>query len=237
MKRIFLNAGRRAAATLAIAIVASASAAAQDYTVRMSSDDGTATTYVARNAIRKIEPTFNREVIYLLAEGRIIHVDNNKKTYFVLSLSQAREANTQVEAKMSAQQKELMHRMGLDAPPTITRLGAGETIAGYATEKFLIKTSMMETQVWAAPALAVAPAYYEIFASGAGQGGPFGGMSPFSDAGKTIRGMILKQVVTSTNNKLILTRVATSVDKTPIPASTFEPPAGYKLVEMVFPTR
>ncbi len=236
MKRIALNAVRHAAAALAIAIIASASAAAQDYTVRMSSDDGTATTYVSPNAIRKIEPTFNREVIYLLPEGRIMHVDNNKKTYYVLSLAQAREVNIGVEARMTPQQKELMHRMGLDAPPTITRLGAGETFAGYATEKFLIKMPMMETQVWAAPTLAVPPAYYEIFASGAGQGGPFAGMSPFSDAGKTIKGMILKQVVTA-NNKLITTRVAASVDKSPIPASTFEPPAGYKLVEIVVPAR
>jgi hypothetical protein len=222
------TAGRLAAATVALAIVSS-SALAQDFTVRMKSEDDTiSTTYVSRNAIRKTEPGFKVDVIYRLAEGKIIYVDHEKKTYSEVTLAEARQKNAKATAAMSPQQKEMMRRMGLDAAPAATKLGAGETIAGYATEKYVIKTPMMEMEISAAPALIVPPAYYDVFTSGAGGATVFGGLAQFSEAIKKINGMILKQITTTTMNKMTLTKVATSVDKSPIPSSTFEPPAGYK---------
>jgi len=48
------------------------------------------------------------------------------------------------------------------------------------------------------------------------------------------KGFLLKSVATITTNPMMkgmtFTRVATLVEKGPIPASTFEPPAGYQKV-------
>lgn len=232
MKRIDRRTMSFVAAIATLAVVAAAApAAAQDYTVHMKSGDATTTMYVSRDAMRMTDGQFGTDLIYRLAEDKIIDVHHKDKTYQVATLAEIRQANQKVEARMEAKQKEAMHKMGLDAAPAITKLGPGETIAGYATERYSSKTPIMEVEVWAAPALKVPQAYYDVFRSGAGQAGPFGSLAQFSDAGRTVNGMILKRVVKMQMlNGTPLVKVATSVDTGPIPASTFEPPAGYTMV-------
>jgi hypothetical protein len=228
MKRIDRKTVSFAAAIAALAMVIAAPAAAQDYTVHMKTDDASTTTYVSRNAIRVTDTQFGTDLIYRLAEDKFIDVRHKDKAYQVATLAQIREANQKVSAQMDAEQKKAMQRMGLDTWPGITKLGAGETIAGYATERYVSRTPMMEVEVWAAPALKVPQAYYDIFSSGAGRTGAFGSLARFGDAGRTVNGMILKRVVKM--GGVTMTKVATAVDTAPIPASTFEPPAGYTMV-------
>jgi hypothetical protein len=49
---------------------------------------------------------------------------------------------------------------GSSAPLTVTRQGPGETIAGYATDKYLV-TGLVDMEIWAAPDLKVPTAYYD----------------------------------------------------------------------------
>jgi hypothetical protein len=128
---------------------------------------------------------------------------------------------------MSPQQKTMMSRMGVGATASFTKVGPGETIAGLVTEKYVMKTPAMETEVLAAPTLSVPEGYYEMTRASAGA---FGATAQPGEALKAIKGMILKRVGTMTMNKMTTTEVATAVDTHPIPAATFGPPAGYKKV-------
>jgi hypothetical protein len=124
--------------------------------------------------------------------------------------------------------------MGLEVGPAkLTKLGAGETIAGYATEKYLITTSSVQLEISAAPALEVPAAYYDLLSPHQEAGaGPLGDMGKVFEEMKKIRGMVMKQVSTLKimGQTTVSTTVATSVQKGPIPASRFEVPAGYKAV-------
>ena len=159
---------RLAAATAAIVVVASTTTAAQEYTVRMQGANGPMTIYVSRNAVRRTEPGFSVDVIYRLSEGKIIYIDHQKKTYSEVSLAEARQHGAKAAADMTPQQKAMMSRMGMNAAPTFTKVGPGETIAGYATEKYVMKTPAMEAEISAAPALSLPSGYYEATRASAG---------------------------------------------------------------------
>ena len=225
--------GSLAATIAALVLVAPTTAGAQDYTVQLNSYNGPATVYVSRTAIRKTEPGFKTDVIYRLAENKIITIDHEQKTYSEVTVAQERQINAQATATLSPQLQAMRSRLGLNNPPSFTTLGPGDTIAGYATEKYEIKTPAMTMEIWAAPALSIPPAYYEVFRIGAGPGSGFVGGTPIPsrEALKKITGMILKRVITTTLlNGTTLTEEATAVTTSPIPTSTFAPPAGYTKV-------
>ena len=131
---------------------------------------------------------------------------------------------------MSAEKQEAMRRLGFGGGATITKIGAGETIAGYATEKYSAKTPMLQGEIWVAPALEVPPGYYDmltslVVAEVGGMGQVFKEMKE-----KQIKGYLLKSVIVMNNPMMkgpTFTQVAASVDRSPIPASKFAIPAGY----------
>jgi hypothetical protein len=215
----------------AMLIAAALPVTAQDFTVRMKDQDGKiAVHYVSRNAIRNVASNpVETDVIYRLDTGKIITLNHQKKTYTELTLAQARE---RFEKAMSAQQA-AMRRLGMNAGTvSITKIGPGETIAGYATERYATKTPMTQGEVWVAPALEAPPAYYDIHA--AGQTGVMDQIVKEMRE-KQVRGYLLKTVGTANMpmmKGMAFTQVATSVEKGPIPPSTFEPPAGYRKVEV-----
>jgi hypothetical protein len=121
--------------------------------------------------------------------------------------------------------------MGLDAAPTITNLGAGEAIAGYATEKYSIKTPLMQGESWVAPDLEFPAGYRDMTASSLA--GQVPGIGQLFKGMRTVKGFVLKSAGTSSMPMMkgvVFTEIATSVEKGPIPPSTFEPPAGYTKV-------
>jgi hypothetical protein len=213
--------------TLAIAAAASGASAAQEYTVKMNGANGPLTIYVSPKAVRRTEPGLHVDVIYRLAEAKILYIDNDQKTYSEVTLEEARQHGAKAAAEMSPQQKAMMTKMGVNAPASVTKVGPGDTIAGFATEKYVMKTPAVETEVLAAPTLTVPDGYYEMTRASAAA---LGAASQQGDALKTIKGMILKRVGTLAMNKMTTTEVATAVDTAPIPPATFGPPAGYKKV-------
>ncbi|HXV62082.1 MAG TPA: DUF4412 domain-containing protein [Vicinamibacteria bacterium] len=178
-------------------------------------------------------------MIVRLDTGRFIYLDHEGRTYSEITFDQLREMTSQLagdDAADGQRHQEAMRRMGLESGPAkLTRLGSGETIAGYATEKYLIETSSIQMEISAAPDLEIPAAYYEAFSPrGDNAPGPMGDMGKVFEEIKKIRGMILKQVSTFAfmGENTVTTTIATSVEKGAIPASTFEVPVGYKAVPL-----
>ena len=112
----------------------------------------------------------------------------------------------------------------------VTKIGPGEEIAGYRTEKYAVQ-GMMEMEIWAAPDLKVPELYYEALKMSVPANAVFDVRKLF-DEFKKIDGMTLKTVTTMKmlNMDVKTETVVTSVERTPIPASVFAVPEGYKLV-------
>jgi hypothetical protein len=227
MRPVCWGPARRAGVTLALLTIASAATAADQYTVRMNGPNGPLTLYVSPTAVRRTEPGFHVDVIYRLVDGKILYIDNEKKTYSEVSLDEARQHGTKAATEMSPQQKAMMTKMGVGAPASVTKIGPGETIAGFATEKYVMKTPAVETEILAAPTLTVPNGYYDMARASAGA---IGAAAQPGEALKTIKGMILKRVGTMTMNNVTASEVTTAVDTHPIPPATFTPPARYKKV-------
>src|SRR6266571_1930936 len=115
-------------AAAALAAVSPA-ASAQDFTIQMKTDAGqTSTYYVRQNAVRYTNAAVNSDVIYRLDQNVVILLDARSKTYRKVNPFEALSGTGKSGV---GQQKEIFRRLGFDAAPTITRLGPGETIAGY----------------------------------------------------------------------------------------------------------
>jgi len=207
-------------------------AAAQDFTIHMKMGDGTdgTTYYVSPNAIRRTTPGAN-DVIDRIDRGIIVYIDHRNKIYKEVSAAEARERITSGFANMDPQKKAMLHQMGMDAPAQLTRIGPGETIAGYPTDKYSLKTGMAQGELWITQALQFPAGYYRDFNLLSGVAAPVG------DNGKVaeVHGVVLKRNMTgmmgrgmSAGGTASATETAVLVEKKPIPASMFEPPAGYQ---------
>jgi Domain of unknown function (DUF4412) len=211
----------------AMLLILASSAEAQDFTIRMKTDDGAVATtyYVSPNAIRQTM-TGIKDVIDRFDRGTIIYLDHKSKTYKEISAAEARAAIAKAMTNLDPQKQEMLQRMGMTE---VAKVGPGETIAGYPTEKYSVKSAMARGEMWITQSLQFPAPYYKDFNLFAGQGGPFG------EAEKTaeIRGVILKRMMTmgmgGRGTSGVVT-VTASVDKGNIPASTFEPPNGYSKV-------
>jgi Domain of unknown function (DUF4412) len=201
----------------------------QDFTIHFKADNGAdvSTYYVSANAIRRTSPGLN-DVVDRMDRSTIIYLDHHTKSYKEVSAAEAREKIANGMANLDPQKKAMLHQMGLDAAPQLTKIGAGEIIAGYPTEKYSLKTGMAQGELWITQALQFPAAYYRDFNLLSGFAGPF------SDGGKIaeVHGVILKRSMTGAMGHSINAtgETAASVEKGSIPASMFEPPTDYKKV-------
>lgn len=198
-------------------------AVAQNYTIKYTVDgQGSYVVYVSPNAIRK-ETKGVFDVIDRVDRGTLISIDHSKRSYSevpIQAIKAALESKTQ-PAAMNARQRELLQRMGTESK--IEKVGSGVTILGYPTDHYLIRGPMMDAEVWVTQALQFPPAYYRDFNVLNGVSTPFGNWNKVMD----LHGVVLKRVVTMHNVATRISEIATSIDKSPIPASMFDPPAGY----------
>jgi hypothetical protein len=237
------------AATILMYGVAAPAAWAQDLTLHeTTSSTGTAgrggsnttqTRYITSTAIKNTSSS-GMDTIIQLAEGKIITVDNGKKTYSEMTVKQLNEmlaklTSTQ-EGGQNAEAMAAMRKMmgQVSDSTTVTKAGSGENIAGYATEKYIV-SGMFNMEIWAAPDLKMPALYYDAMKIQAVKN-PMFDMSKLYEEMKKIQGTPLKTVITMKmmNMEMKTTSVVTSVEKTPIPASVFQVPAGYKLVATKF---
>jgi len=191
--------------------------------------------YFSHNAIKTTSTDGNDTIIRLDSE-KFITIDNKKKTYSEMTFKQMWDMLNQAGAalgKMPAEQMEAMKKMmgSTDTAFSVTKTGTGEQIAGYATDKYLLK-GPMEMDIWSAPDLKIPSAYYDAMKFQAAAN-PMFDMKKMFEEMKKIGGMPLKTVMTikMMGNAMTTTKTVTSIEKGAIPASVFEVPAGYKLVE------
>ncbi len=195
------------------------------------------TSYFTSAAIRQTTADGNETIIRLDAK-KIIALDNKKKTYSEMTFDQLQKMTAAATASMDnlppeaqAQMKKLMGGAGGDV--SVTPMGAGETIAGYATQKYHITMGSIDMEMSVAPSLVLPPVYYDVMKALA-PANPMFDMKKMYEEFKKIKGTPLKTV---TNMKMMgqsttTTELVTSVDKGAIPGSVFDVPAGYKQMQM-----
>jgi hypothetical protein len=200
----------------------------------------TTVNYLSGNTF-KYSSSDGMDSIVRLDEGKMISVDNNKKTYTEITFKQLQETADALNSAMSqdkegsAQAMAAMRKMmggGADVPISVTKLGAGESIAGYATEKYLVK-GPMEMEIWAAPDLKIPPQYFDTMKARMPRNPMFDFSKMFEEM-KKINGYPVKQITTMKimGMETKSTTIVTAVDKGAIAKSVFDVPAGYKKVEM-----
>ncbi len=198
----------------------------------------TSTSYFSGNATKRSSAD-GQDSIVRFDQEKIVTVDHKKKTYSEITFQQLQDLLNKATAAMSqgteAQMAAIKKMMGgSSAPLTVTKQGPGETIAGYATEKYLV-TGPIEMEIWAAPELKLPAAYYDAIKMRL-PANPVLDMGKMYDAFKQINGMAMKSVVKMKVMSMSITTATevTSVQKGAIPPATFEVPAGYKLVQEKF---
>jgi hypothetical protein len=197
----------------------------------------TVTTYMSGSAFKRSSSDGNDSIIRL-DEGKMITVDNNKKTYSEVTFQELQAMMDQGGAavqNMPPEAAAAMQKMmgGANTPMSVTKAGAGEPIAGYATEKYVV-TGPMAMEIWAAPDLKVPPQYYDALKARMPRI-PMFDLGKLYDEMKKINGYPLKQTTAMTMMNVVSksAMVVTAVDKAPIPKTTFDVPAGYKKIDFI----
>jgi len=193
----------------------------------------TVTNYFSRSAMKR-ESSDGNDMIILFDKGTIISIDNKKKTYTETTMQELQAIFDKVGAEMDKNKEamEAMKKMMGQAAGsfTVTKVGPGGNIAGYATEHYLI-AGPMEMEIWAAPELKMPELYYDALKMRIPRN-PMFDMGKMYDEMKKINGMALKSNTTikMMGQEMKTSTVVTAVEKGSIPASKFEVPAGYKSV-------
>jgi hypothetical protein len=203
----------------------------------MGSEDQTVTVtnYFSGSAIKRSTSDGNDTIMHL-DQGRIITIDHEQKTYSEMTLEQLNAIFDKLSEAFdqNTEQMEAMRKvMGGDAAISVTKVGPGETIAGYRTEKYRV-AGPMQMEIWVAPDLQVPELYYDAMKIRMPHN-PMFDLGRIYDEMKKIKGMTLKSITTIKLIDITTTSVVTSVERSSIPASTFEIPQGYKSVAMQFP--
>jgi hypothetical protein len=223
----------------AVVVMIPAAVLAQDLTLHESSTIQNKPATPSTTFLSKIGTRHNgvdgKDVIVRLDTQKVVSIDNKKKTYTEMTFEEIQNLAQATTASMPPEALAQMKKMGMGGgtgEATVTSLGAGEPIAGYATQKYHISMSPLEIDIWAAPDV-VTPAQYFDAMKALMPANPMMDLRKMFEEFKKIKGTALKTV---TNMKMMgmnstTTMEVTSVDKTPVPASAFDVPAGYKLVK------
>ncbi len=197
--------------------------------------NATETQYYSSKAF-KTSSSEGQDNIIEFETGKIINVDHKKKTYTEMTVEQLNEMLAKLGEQSGAdkekaeQMRKMMAQMGQQMADSfsVSKEGPGEQVAGYTTEKYVV-TGPIAMEIFAAPDLKMPALYYDVMKMRMPRN-PMFDMSKLYEEMKKINGVPLKTVSTMKmmNMEMKTTTVTTSVEKGPIPASTFEVPAGYK---------
>jgi hypothetical protein len=198
----------------------------------------TSTEYYSKNAMRTNQSDGNDTIIQFDSQ-MIIAIDNNKKTYSEMTFAQLEQSLSKLGEQLGAQMgsnpeelKGVLKMMGItDTSLSVTKVGPGETIAGYATDKYVIK-GPVEMAIMAATDLKIPAAYYDVLKMRM-PSIPMLDLKKMFDEMKKIEGFPLKMVqrMKVMNMEMESTKVVTSIEKGAIPESVFEIPEGYTRIE------
>jgi hypothetical protein len=230
-------------AFVAGAVLAALPAAAADLTIvfKVTGVDGkasTATDYYTRGKFRSGDGT--HDTIVDVAGGRIVTVDHARKEYTDMAVAEieatVKAAREQMDAAMKdmppAMREKMAQMMG-GGDVKVTPGSGSRTIAGYATQPYVIAVGPAQTETWIATALTppMEPGEIMRLQSLANSAGKSGGNAV--EEFKKIKGVSLATISTASamGRTITTSREATEVKTGPVPASAFEIPAGYRQVE------
>ena len=217
-----------------LAGVAVLPAAAEDLTILSSVTTGkgapmTATQYIATDRMRTSDGRM--DTIFDVASGRMVHVDHKKKTYWETSLAEMREQFAEVE-KMLEDNPMMATMLGAASEVEVQKGSGSREIAGYACEQYLMSIGQkFKFEIWATPDLKAPDEYYDAKKMVYATVGPMASrFDKLYEEMKKIDGFPLYSKVDTgvMGMKIKTISEATEVRKGPIPAGTFDPPAGYK---------
>ena len=198
----------------------------------------TGTEYFSKNAI-KTSSSDGTDSILRLDTQKLISIDNKKQIYSEITFQQLQDLLNKAGNAMAgmsdedrAAMKKMMGQMATSF--SVTKVGPGESIAGCATERYLMQ-GPIEVEILAATDLLLPTAYYDVMKFRM-PSMPMFDMGKMYDEMKKISGIPLKTVtiMKMMGSQMTTTRAVTSIDKGAIPTSVFEIPVGYKRVEADF---
>jgi len=207
---------------------------------------GTQTSYISSDHIRHSESKGN-DVIIDLKNGTITNIDTMKKTYFIMTKQDMQATQAALAARMNdpklKQAMAMMQSMSssMAADTEVKKTGVTRKVAGYACEEWLISMGGMmnmtecvtndlkyPVQSWAALA-----DFQESMRKSMSFGPSAKAGADYAEKMKSIKGFPVASTSTvdAGITKMTTATEVTDVSRTPIPASTWDVPAGFAKVE------
>jgi len=156
--------------------------------------ESTSTTYLSSEAVYEKSST-GTEFMIRFQEGSVLSINHKEKQYSEYTFEEMNKALASAGSGSQEDQEaqEMMKRMmGNIAKETkLEKLGPGEDIAGYATEKYRITMSPMIITIWAAPDLPMPDAYFDTMKLNTPKN-PMMDFGAMFDSFKEIKGVGLK---------------------------------------------
>lgn len=219
-----------------------AAAAAEDLTIVSNVTVGkgapsTSRQYLSAGRIRTSNP--ETDTLFDASTGRVVIVNHKKKEYYEFTREEMAASLKRFEAQMQSAGPMMEKMMGGPVGEvSVKKHGRSRKVAGYDCDEYTVAMGEnLRYDVCAAPALQPPTQYYDALKS------PFAAMGPVArrfekvfDEMKKVKGfpVAMHSSVKVMMVRSELTSEATDIQKGPIPASTFEIPAGYKKKDSPF---
>ena len=154
-------------------------------------EESTSTTYLSSDAIYE-KSSSGTEFMIRFKEGSVLSINHKEKEYSEYTFADMNKAlaaagsASEEDREAQAMMKKMMGNMAKDAK--LEKMGPGENIAGYSTQKYKMTMSPMVITIWAAPDLPLPAAYFDTMKLNAPQN-PMMDLSAMFDAFKEIEGV------------------------------------------------
>lgn len=203
MKRLSSN--FNAVAVVLVFFMLFAACLAEDATIlhKLQKSDGvmgqkgqesTSVTYLSSGAIYE-KSSSGTDFLIRFKTGSVLSINHNKKQYSEHTFEELNRAlssagsGSKEDEEAQAMMKKMMGNMAKEAK--LEKMGPGEEIAGYSTEKYQLTMSPMVITIWAAPDLPMPDAYFDAMKLSAPQN-PMIDLSAMFDSFKEIEGVGMK---------------------------------------------
>ena len=174
--------------------------------------------------------------IVRFSDGRVTLVDHRNKEYWEATADEMEEQWERMARKMRTSGAGDI--FDLRAEPKLEKLKGSRKVAGYDCEHWSLQVGdALEVDFWAAPGLRPPPRYYDGRRVAAFSMGPMGVLfEKMYEGMKQVKGFPLSSaiIIRTPISRSESLDEASEVKKGPIPASTFDVPAGYKKVKSPF---
>lgn len=215
--------------------------------------------YISDGKIKDVGSEEGTWTVFDSVSGELLMVDDERRVYTRAPVSEyclsMQAAADQVLQQMSPEERAVMEQMmgGLTKRPaegkqpavSVSSLGKGEDIAGFATERYQVKVDgKLHEELWLAPD---APVHQELNMEGLKrsqtemsrclQAGPFGariGPSPEETPeyeAMARKGWAMRSIQYDAGEPRTRTEIV-SLEKRDIPSAEFQPPADYRQVDV-----